>query len=157
MLRPPVRRTRKGDFEIRLSEVERQLLASLVPQLRAALDEEGGGAADPGLRRLFPSAYPDDADRDAEYRSMVHDDLLARRQAALDTVESTIEATRLDEEGVLAWMGAVNDLRLVLGTRLDVSEESDLFPDPDHPEAQTLAVYNYLGFLVESMVTALSD
>lgn len=157
MLRPPVRRTRMGDFEVRLSEVERQLLASLVPQLRAALEAEAGGAPDPSLRRLFPSAYPDDTDRDAEYQSMVHDDLISRRQTALDTVEATIEATRLDEEGVLAWMGAVNDLRLVLGTRLDVSEESDLFPDPDHPEAHMLAVYNYLGFLVESMVAALSD
>jgi len=159
MLRAPVRRTRKGDFEVRLSEPERQLLASLVPQLRAALeaDTDAGGAQDPTLRRLFPTAYPDDDQRDREYRSMVHDDLLARRHAALDIVESTLSATRLDEERLLAWMGAVNDLRLVLGTRLDVSEESDLVPHPDDPDAGALAVYGYLGFLLESMVSALSD
>ncbi len=158
MLRGPIRRTRKGDFEVRLSAEERQLLASLVPQLRAALqaDADASGAQEPTLRRLFPAAYPDDERRDLEYRSMVHDDLLSRRQAALDTVESSIDATRLDEEGLLAWMGAVNDLRLVLGTRLDVSEETELLADPADPDAAALAVYGYLGFLLESMVAALS-
>lgn len=159
MFKGPVRRTRKGDFEVRLSDQERRLLASLAAQLRAALeaDTDAGGAKDPTLRRLFPAAYPDDEQRDLEYRSMVHDDLLARRRAALDTVEETLQATRLDEEDLLAWMGAVNDLRLVLGTRLDVSEETDLVPEPDDPEAHALAVYGYLGFLLESMVAALSD
>lgn len=159
MFRRPVRRSRRGDFEVRLSDEERQLLASLVPQLRAALDADadGGGAKDPTLRRLFPSAYPDDERRDLEYRAMVHDDLLQRRQAALDTVESTIEATRLDEDALLAWMGAVNDLRLVLGTRLDVSEETDLVPRPDDPDGPLLAVYGYLGYLLESMVEALAE
>jgi hypothetical protein len=157
-VRGPVRRTRKGDFELRLSERERQLLASLAAQLRGALeaDTDAGGAKDPTLRRLFPTAYPDDERRDLEYRSMVHDDLLARRRAALDTVEQTLEATRLDEDELLAWMGAVNDLRLVLGTRLDVSEETELVADPADPDAPVLAVYGYLGFLLESMVSALS-
>jgi hypothetical protein len=156
-VRGPVRRTRKGDFELRLSERERQLLASLAAQLRGALeaDTDAGGAKDPTLRRLFPTAYPDDERRDLEYRSMVHDDLLARRRAALDTVEQTLEATRLDEDELLAWMGAVNDLRLVLGTRLDVSEETELVADPADPDAPVLAVYGYLGFLLESMVSAL--
>ncbi|MBW3575088.1 MAG: DUF2017 domain-containing protein [Actinobacteria bacterium] len=159
MFRGPIRRTRRGDFEVRLTEGERKLLASLVQQLRAALadDTDAGGAKDPTLRRLFPVAYPDDEGRDHEYRAMVHDDLAARHNASLDVVESTLEATRLDEEALLAWMGAVNDLRLVLGTRLDVSEETDLLPDPDDPEGPALAVYGYLGFLLESMVEAISD
>ncbi len=158
IFRGPIRRTRRGDFDVRLSEAERQLLASLVAQLRAALedDTEAGGAKDPTLKRLFPSAYPDDEHRDLEYRSMVHDDLVARHRASLDTVESTLSATRLDEEALLGWMGAVNDLRLVLGTRLDVSEETELVPDPDDPDAPALAVYGYLGFLLESMVEAVS-
>jgi len=157
VLRRPIRRTRKGDFEIRLSQAERALLASLVPQLRDALEAHAGGTADPTLRRLFPTAYPSDGEREAEYRAMVGDDLLERRRAALDTVEATVSATRLDEESLLAWMGAVNDLRLVLGTRLDVSEDSDLVPDPDDPDAPLLAVYGYLAFLLESMVAALSE
>ncbi len=159
MFRAPVRRTRKGDYEVRLSDQERQLLASLVPQLRAALEAGTGasGTDDPTLRRLFPAAYPADEERDREYRAMVHDDLVARRRAALDTVEASIGATRLDEQELLAWMGAINDLRLVLGTRLDVSEETELTVDPDDPDAPALAVYGYLGFLLEALVSAVSE
>ena len=151
-----IRRTRKGDFEIRLADGERDLLARLVPQLRdLLLDAEDG--PDPSLRRLFPTAYPDDPERDAEYHRLVHDDLLERRQAALDTMEATLQETRLDEEQLVAWMGAINDLRLVLGTRLDVSEDTDLDVDPDDPEAAALAIYGYLGFLLEHVVAALAD
>jgi hypothetical protein len=141
MFRGPVRRTRKGNYEVRLSDQERQLVASLVPQLRAAID----------------AGTDADEERDREYRSMVHDDLVARRRAALDTVEASIGATRLAEEEVMAWISAVNDLRLVLGTRLDVSEETELAPDPDDPDAPALAVYGYLGFLLESLVEAVSE
>ena len=120
------------------------------------LTEDAGTAADPNLRRLFPTAYPDEPALDREYRGLVSDDLLARRLAALDTVIETVDATRLDEEQLLAWMGAVNDLRLVLGTRLDVSEETDLALRPDDPDSDSLAVYAYLGHLLESIVMALS-
>jgi hypothetical protein len=156
-----IRRARGGGFELRLPEGERRLLADLVPQLRQALTQgaggSGGGVVDPGLRRLFPSAYADDAERDAEYRELVHDDLLARRLVALDVVESTLDATRLDEEQLLTWMTAVNALRLVLGTRLDVSEETDPVPAPDDPDAAALAVYGYLGLLLESIIDALAE
>ena len=156
MLLRRVRRTRKGDYELRLPEPERRLLAALVPQLRAVVAEDAGAAGDPNLRRLFPTAYPDEPELDREYRSLVSDDLLAHRLAALDTVAETVEATRLDEEQLVAWMGAVNDLRLVLGTRLDVSEDTDLSPAADDPDADSLAVYAYLGILLESIVLALS-
>jgi hypothetical protein len=53
-------------------------------------------------------------------------------------------------------MGAVNDLRLVLGTRLDVSEEMLGTLDPSSPDADAMAVYQYLSFLLESIVEALS-
>ena len=52
-------------------------------------------------------------------------------------------------------MGAVNSLRLVLGTRLDVSEDMDEV-DPDHPEAPAFAVYQYLSFLLETIVASLT-
>jgi hypothetical protein len=151
-----VKRTRKGDFEIRLADAERDLLARLVPQLRELLTDAEDGP-DSSLRRLFPTAYPDDPERDEEYHRLVHDDLLGRHAAALDTLEATVQATRLDEEELLAWMGAVNDLRLVLGTRLDVSEETDYAVDPSDPDAGAIAVYSYLGFLLEHIVAALAD
>ncbi len=146
-----IRRTRRGEFEIRLPEAERQVLASLVSQLRELLVMGG----DPSLRRLNPTAYPDDAERDAEYQRLVGDELLRRRLEALDVVEETLGAERLDEERLVVWMGAINDLRLVLGTRLDVSEETELAVDADDPDGPLLAVYVYLGWLLEQVVAAL--
>jgi hypothetical protein len=147
-----VRRTRGGDFEIRLPDEERELLASLLPQLRELLTEGDAGS----LRRLFPPAYANDPERDAEYQSMVHDDLLERRLAAVDLVEQTLSATRVGEEQLLGWMGAINDIRLVLGTRLDVGEEVRQI-DADDPEAPAFAVYDYLTWLLGQIIDALAD
>jgi hypothetical protein len=149
-----VKRTRAGDFEVKLPAEERAVLEALAPQLRELLD---GDLADPGLRRLFPTAYAEDAERDREYHALVRDDLADRRRAAVDTLLATLDERRLTEEQLTAWMGAVNDLRLVLGTRLDVSEETELIDDPDDPESALLALYGYLGFLLEQIVDALAE
>jgi hypothetical protein len=149
-----VKRTRAGDFEVKLPAEERAVLEALAPQLRQLLD---GDLADPTLRRLFPTAYADDAERDREYHALVRDDLADRRRAAVDTLLATLDERRLSEEQLTAWMGAVNDLRLVLGTRLDVSEETELAEDPDDPDTALLALYAYLGFLLEQIVDALSE
>ena len=60
------------------------------------------------------------------------------RERSLDVMASTIDDNRLDEEQVLAWLGAINDLRLVLGTRLEVTEElyDTGLPDDD-PRAKS--------------------
>jgi hypothetical protein len=149
-----VKRTRAGDFEVKLPAEERAVLEALAPQLRELL---GGDLADPNLRRLFPTAYAEDADRDREYHALVRDDLADRRRAAIDTLLATLDERRLTEEQLTAWMGAVNDLRLVLGTRLDVSEETELGDDPDDPDTALLALYTYLGFLLEQIVDALAE
>jgi hypothetical protein len=149
-----IRRTRQGDFELRLPEDERALLRNVVPQLRQLLD---GDLADPALRRLFPTAYADDPERDREYQALVRDELADRRRASVDSVLATIEESRLDEGQLLAWMSAVNDLRLVLGTRLDVSEDTDPEPAPDDPDGALLVLYGYLGYLLETIVEALSE
>jgi hypothetical protein len=152
-----VRRTRKGDFEVRLPDAEREVLVTLVASLRAALD--GDVRAEPALRRLFPPAYADAADEEAEtqYQAMVHDELLASRRAALDLLEATASRDRLDEAELLAWMTALNQLRLVLGTRLDVSEDEEPLPDPGDPLAPLAAIYHYLGVLLEAVIDALES
>jgi hypothetical protein len=149
----PVRRTRRGNFEIRLQREEREVLAQVAPQLRELLD---GDLADPSIRRLFPTAYHQDPGRDEEYQRLVRDDLADRRRRAVDLFVETLERTRLEEAELLAWMGAVNDLRLVLGTRLDVSEDEDPVPDPSDPDAPLRALYGWLGYLLESIVQALA-
>jgi hypothetical protein len=147
-----VRRERDGSFRVNLADHERELLGGLIQQLRELLVAEETD----GLERLFPPAHANDEARNAEYRALVHDELLERKLAAIDVVEASIEATELDESQLTAWMGAINDLRLVLGTRLDVSEEMDVV-DPDDPRAAGYAVYGYLSQLLGSIVQALAD
>ena len=147
-----MQRTDEGEIRLLLSREERTLLASLPGQLRELLDSE-----DPALRRLRPPAYPDDPLRDAEYRELVGDDLDRQHRQALDVLERTVDAETLDEEQASAWLSALNDLRLVLGTRLDVTEElyESGVPDGD-ARAPAFAVYLYLGWLEEQLVEVLA-
>ncbi len=147
-----IRRSRKGHFDIRLPEPERALLRSLAPQMRELL-----GSDDPVLHRLFPVAYPQDEDRETEYRLLVRDELRSSHEAALVALEKSADAERLDEEQLHAWMRAINEVRLVMGTRLEVSEEG--FERPvatGDPRATAFAVYDYLTWLQGTIVEALS-
>ena len=112
---------------------------------------------DPAVERLFPPAYRDDPDSEAEYRAMVGGELRNRRLSSLEVMEATIDATRLDEKQLLAWLGAINDLRLVLGTRLEVTEDIyDQGIPEDDPSSLSLALFFYLGWLEEQVVQALA-
>jgi uncharacterized protein DUF2017 len=148
-----VRPTRRGEFEIRLPREELEVLRSLPAQLREILPTE-----DPAVGRLFPPGYADDPEASAEYRRLVRDDLLEGHLEALRVMEATLDARRLTEDQLVSWLGAVNDLRLVLGTKLDVTEESYEREIPeDHPDAPGLALYFYLGWLEEQIVEALAE
>ena len=148
----PVEPTGEGDFRLRLSDGERELLRTLPGELRALLDSERD---DPGLRRLFPPAYERDEEGEDEYRRLMADELLEGRRAALWLVEETAGRDRLTAAELDGWLRALNDLRLVLGTRLDVTEEMyDAELDPAHPQAYELSVYAYLSWLQEQLVAA---
>jgi len=85
-------------------------------------------------------------------------ELLDGRRAALDVVAQTVDHERLSTEEADAWLRALNDLRLVLGTRLDVQE--DTFAEElrrDDPRAPALAVYGYLSWMQEQLIEALSS
>jgi hypothetical protein len=153
--RHPIKRTRRG-FELRLGPDEREVLRGLPGQLRQLLEEESP-ASDPSMVRLYPPAYPDDPIRNLEYELVAGDDLTKQRLAAAETMERTIDADRLDEDELIAWIGVANDLRLVLGTRLEITEETREgdFP-PGDPRAGAFALYAYLTFLVDEGVGALS-
>jgi uncharacterized protein DUF2017 len=158
MLGRRVRRNRRGSFDLRLPVEERALLRSLPASVREALDgmRAGSGDFDPATARLFPGAYLDDPERDAEYRRLMHDELDAGRRAALETFEASVDAEELDHDQVQAWLRTLNDIRLLLGTRLDVTEEqASRQVDRDDPRAGPLAVYHYLSWLEEQLVEAL--
>jgi Domain of unknown function (DUF2017) len=142
---------RKGSYELRLPDGERELLRGLLGELRALL---ALGVEDPRVRRLYPAAYAEDPEREEEYRRLTQEELSSGRLAAIDTVESTLDATVLSSEQLTAWMHAVNALRLVLGTMLDVDEGDPFAVDPSHPEAGQFMLYGYLGVLMEEIVQA---
>ncbi|HEX9890601.1 MAG TPA: DUF2017 family protein [Actinomycetota bacterium] len=147
-MKPHIERTRRG-YRLRLSEEERAVLRGLPGQMRAMLDSE-----DPSAYRLFPPGYQDDPRRAEEFRLLTRDDLVAHKKAAFQVLEETLDADRLDEDQLAAWMGALNDLRLVLGTRLGVTDEDEPDVDPDDPDAPVRSLYSFLGWLMEQAVDA---
>jgi hypothetical protein len=116
---------------------------------------------DPVLARLFPDAYHEDNQAAAEFRRYTEVGLregkIAAATAVLDGLGAGGEIV-LDSEQAQDWLRALNDLRLALGTRLEITEEmheklADL--DPDDPHYPAYAAYDWLSFLQESLVRAL--
>ncbi len=152
--RPRVSRNRRGQFELDIPPHERDVLRSLPGQLRELLND----GDDKALKRLFPPAHPSDEDLNQQYRELVHDELVRERLWAAGVMEASVDAKRLDEEQMRAWLSALNDLRLVLGTRLDIEEDTDFEAiDADDPQAPVYALYAYLTFLQSQVIDALSE
>jgi hypothetical protein len=150
-------RRRRDRFVVSLGAGERELLRELCRQSRALLEAEDP-SSDPSVARLFPAAYKDDPLRSLEFETNLGDAPRTGKLAALDALERTVEAPELSEEELLVWMGAVNDLRLLLGTRIDITEESK---EDDYPEGDmnhdAFQVYAYLTWLEDRMLRALGE
>ncbi len=149
---------RRGDrFVVRLDGEERAILVDLCRQSRELLQAEDP-SSDPAVARLFPAAYRDDPLGSLEFETNLGDAPLRGKLEALGTLERTAEATDLSEDELLAWMAAVNDLRLVLGTRIDITEEAteEDYPEGD-PRHDTFGVYAYLTWLEDRILRALGE
>jgi hypothetical protein len=142
-------------FEITLTIDERSTLLSFVDQLSDIL---AMGPDDARLRRLFPTAYHENPDHDAEYQGYMRDELTQSRSASIAVVKEVLESTDLITAAQLhAFMTVLNNLRLVLGTLLDVGEddfEDDI--DENDPSFGQWQLYGYLGWLMEWTISALS-
>ena len=179
-------RRRAGAVQLTLTGDEASALAALAAQVATLLgsdDAEPGETEadpletmvgltsgpvstpdDPALRRLLPDAY---ADRDAagEFRRLMDSELRRLKTDALDEVRGAVASAggsgaklRLAPQQAESWLQALTDIRLVLGTRLDVTEDlEDRWAQigPDDPMAPLLAAYEWLGWLQESVVLAL--
>jgi hypothetical protein len=150
LLRGPIRSLGDGRYEINLHESTLEVLAAFLEQFRELLM-----GTDDSLRRLFPVAYLNDPERDAEYQQMMHGELLESRFAAIETMEATLQADTVSESELTQWMQSINALRLVIGTRLDVSEEP-VEIEPDDPDAMLYAMYELFGNLVDLIVRVLT-
>jgi hypothetical protein len=118
---------------------------------------------DPALARLFPAAYAEDDEAATEFRRFTESDLRAAKRAAASDALVALQPLLagggklvLDRDQADAWLTWLNDIRLVLGTRLEVTEdtyEEDI--DPGDPRWQVMQVYGWLGWLQESLLSCL--
>ena len=151
-LRGPIGRARGGGYRLRLGAADREALRALFEELRELLEED-----DEAVARLYPPAHPDDDEANDDYESVAHESLVSGRLAAVHAVDRTLDSDRLSGEELNAWATALNDLRLVVGTRLGVTEELyEAGIDPLDPRTADLAVYGYLTWLQAAAVDALS-
>ena len=131
---------------------------------------DGMDHTDPVVGRLFPDIYPDRPDDSAEFRLYTEGEL---KTGKIDQAGAILAAlpddgpreVRLDAETAEAWLRAINDARLAMGTRLEIRAETDLSEeldravmiDPSSSRVFQLSVYAYLGYLQESLLNALPE
>jgi hypothetical protein len=149
------------------SHQEAQVLRQCVAELAALLSDQPD-PDDPAVERLFPDVYPEEPTEAAEFRRLTEADLKsAKLDQAKIVLTDLLEAggeVRLDEESADVWLRALTDVRLALGTRLGVVDDTDIeaeldeavLRDPTSPRVGQLSVYAYLSFLQESLVGALT-
>ena len=171
---------RGGSIRAELSPVEVDVLVAVVSDLLVLVGVEesaeadplaamvglpGGSVerpSDPALARLLPDAYGEDEAAAAEFRRFTEAELRAGKRANATIVLATLAPLAdhggrlvLDRDEADAWLGCLNDVRLVLGTRLEVTEETDVAPLGDDPRSHALQVYGWLGWLQESLLSCL--
>jgi hypothetical protein len=176
LLDPPgFRRNRHGEVWLHLPESERALMRSLLDQLGELLapdepeepedplaelvgiDPTAQRPDDPALARLFPDAY-DDAEQADEFRRFTQRDVRTAKLEHQMQARASLERpnpTQLTPDECHAWLGAINDLRLTLGTRLEVSGDGpapDL--DEDDPRRALHAVYDWLTYHQDRLIRA---
>ena len=136
-------------ISVRLDDALRELLRHVTEELRELLllDEVDE------MKRLYPTAYPDDEELEAGYQELVHDQLLMQRLDGIDKLQASLHEQSISIEMADHWMNTINQCRLVLGTRLDVSEE-DRAIDEDDPDAQAKVIYQVLSHILEELTHA---
>ena len=146
-----------GGYVLHLGRDERALVARLLDELRVLLTEP---SEDTYVARLFPVVHPDHPEREAEYQRLMRDELVTSRLAGIEAVEAVLgrsgRKVSLDESEMLAFVQAVNSVRLVLGTVLDVGEDDDVDPSDELVDAPEYHLYGYLSWVLDSAVRAMS-
>jgi hypothetical protein len=155
-------RYRGEEVVARLDRAEAGVLGLLLDQLEQLLEADTDDVGDdPVLKRLFPDGHRGDAEMAADYREMTEGSLRSGKADDLATVRATLPLeggeVRLDRDQAGSWLRSINDVRLALGVRLDIREDTEPPEDPAGEEEQQLAVYYWLTAVQGSLVDALAD
>lgn len=145
---------------LQLEEHEAALLRDLVRETRTLLEADVP-RADPVIARLFPDAY-DEPEDSQSYHELVGDELRREKLRALVAVSESLGPSgyakvTLDDDLTTAWLAWLTDVRLAVGTRLGVTEETmgDEI-DPKSPDAPAYEVLHWLGWIQESIIERLT-
>ncbi len=148
-----IARLEPGRYRLVVDDDARQVIGSLGPQLSDILM-----SGDQQLTaRLFPPAYGDDDEREAEYRRLMGDDLLARRFDDLDQLEAALERESMTAGELESFLRAVNSVRLVLSSVIGIETEEDAHEpfDLEDDDAAQRFLYEWLTGLLADGVWAL--
>jgi uncharacterized protein DUF2017 len=173
------KRSRHGELTMKLDEAEIRILRHVLNETLELLGPSESPEDDPlaaavgigtttsapddtALARLFPNGYTDDPEASADFRRYTEPGLReAKRTAArtaLATLDEAGERRVLTEEEAMAWLGTLNDMRLVLGDRLGVTEDwedmVESLTDGD-PRLTLFWVYDRLTYLQDALVRTL--
>lgn len=172
-------RSRRGAVHLRLDEQERQLLRIVLMQLdelvapEEVADEDPlerlvgfstsvDEPSDPALARLLPSGYDDDDDAAAEFRRYTEATLRREKRAHVATVLTCLDRKAKDvvvSAGECeSWLKSLNDLRLVLGTRLGLDDTEPDVEEADVGDSEIGArvLYDWLTWLQATLIEALT-
>lgn len=173
---------RRGRYIVTLAAVEAALLANLIDQLRTLITERRQQASDdplaaltgvamgpatapedPAMARLLPAFHRADAELSAGLRMLREPEVLAAKYDAAAAMRASLPEAggtiRLDEPAARSWLLTLNDIRLILGVRLSITEDEPIpatvRADPTGGEHAMFVTYQWLTALQESLAQAL--
>lgn len=168
---------------VTLTDGELNALREVFGQVTGLINH-GSVREDPALARLFPDGYADDKAAADELRRLTEGSLrntkVANARELLATLPGGAKAesgdakgrlkvdggdVRLSEDQAHAWLTTLTDARLILGARLELAEDASLDDELDEATAENplgqrvfaISVYQYLTFLQESLIQALTN
>lgn len=155
--------------ELNLLDVEDPLGPDADPLAQAlGIGDWGAGPVkapdDPALARLFPDAYRGDAEQAGEFRRLTEPDLREAKRSNARTALAMLDGYKagdrmpMDLDQARAWLGAVNDVRLVLSVWLEIKDDADNPFEriaPDDPRFDIVVYYDWLGGLLEYLLSAM--
>lgn len=143
-----------GGVRLDLPDELRELIASLGRQLDELL-RDPDAADDPGLARLFPPAAIDDPLQTLGFEQLMGQAVRDGKLESAAILQATAERRQLSVDEAHAWMRGLNDIRLLIGTRLQITEDGDVDTLLEDPLLEQAAVvYVALSELVELLVRA---
>jgi hypothetical protein len=145
------------------SEPSDDIFAELEKQFSQPDEPAPELSMDPVVARLLPDAYRDDPEKAGEFRKYTESSLRESKkyfaQTLLETLPPSGGKVRLTGDQARDWLRALNDIRLMFGVRLEVTEDFEeqlAALDPKDPRAAAFEVYGWLGAVQESLVRALA-